>query len=488
MTASSLKEKTAKGILWGGFSNGMQQLLNLLFGIFLARLLTPADYGMVGMLGIFSLIASSLQESGFTAALVNKKEAKHEDYNAVFWFNILMATTIYLLLFLCAPLIARFYNQPLLVPLARYSFLSFLISSSGIAHSACMLRNLMVKQRAIASLIALSISGITGILLAWQGWAYWGIATQTLVFISVNTALCWYFSGWCPTFRWNFAPIREMFAFSSCLLVTNIFNHINNNLFSILLGRFYSEREVGYYNQASKWSSMGHLSILGMMNGVTQPVFARTTEDKERQRQIFRKMLRFVSFVSFPAMLGLGLIAPELIVIAVTEKWLPSVPIMHILCVGSAFIPLTSLYQQFIISRGKSRLFMWNTISVCSVLLLVSLCTYRYGIHAMLLAYVAINAGWLFVWHYFAWREIRIKLSHALADVLPYAVAAAATMLVSGWLAGGISSIVVRLLAKIGLAVAVYVAIMWLCRSATFRESASYLLHWKKFEGDDGDR
>ena len=184
----SLKEKTAKGLFWGGFSNGIQQLLNLLFGIFLARLLTPSDYGMVGMLAIFSLIASSIQESGFTAALVNKKEVTHNDYNAVFWFNAAISLSLYLLLFLCAPLIADFYDTPELTPLARYSFIGFFIASLGISHSAYLLRNLMVKQRALSSVIGLTVSGITGVTLAYFGFSYWGIATQSIVYVTINTA------------------------------------------------------------------------------------------------------------------------------------------------------------------------------------------------------------------------------------------------------------------------------------------------------------
>ena len=148
----SLKEKTAKGLFWGGFSNGIQQLLNLLFGIFLARLLSREDYGMIGMLSIFSLIAGSLQESGFTAALTNKREVRHQDYNAVFWFSSAMGFTLYVVLFFCAPYIAKFYDNPALTPLARYSFLGFFISSLGTAQSAYMFRNLMVKQKAVSTL------------------------------------------------------------------------------------------------------------------------------------------------------------------------------------------------------------------------------------------------------------------------------------------------------------------------------------------------
>ena len=169
MAEQSLKDKTAKGLFWGGLSNGIQQLLNLVFGIFLARLLTPADYGMVGMLTVFSLIAGSLQESGFISALINKKDIKDEDYNAVFWFSILTSLLLYTILFFCAPLIAKVFHQPELTPLARYSFLGFVITGTGTAHSAYLYKNLMVKQRSILNITAQIISGTAGVILAYNG-------------------------------------------------------------------------------------------------------------------------------------------------------------------------------------------------------------------------------------------------------------------------------------------------------------------------------
>ena len=168
----SLKEKTAKGIFWGGLSNGIQQLLNLLFGIFLARLLSPADYGMVGMLTVFSLLAGLLQESGFTAALTNLKKAEHRDYNAVFWFCAGLSCLLYTLLFFAAPLIAHFYHTPEITPLARFVFLGFVCAGLGIVPSAYMFCNLMVKQRAISQITGLIVAGFTGITLAYFGFAY----------------------------------------------------------------------------------------------------------------------------------------------------------------------------------------------------------------------------------------------------------------------------------------------------------------------------
>lgn len=232
--AESLKEKTAKGLFWSGINNGAMQLLNLIFGIVTSRILNDTDYGMIGMLSIFSLIAASLQESGFTSALANKKEIRHEDYNAVFWFSSAISVTLYLILFFCAPLIADFYDNENLIPLARYAFLGFVISSLGISQNAYLFRNLMVKQKTIASISGLAVSGIVGIIMACLGCSYWSIATQSIVYISVLNICLWSFSPWRPTLKFSFKPLKGMVNFSAKLMITNIFNHINNNLFSII--------------------------------------------------------------------------------------------------------------------------------------------------------------------------------------------------------------------------------------------------------------
>ena len=226
MSESSLKEKTAKGLFWGGFSNGAQQLLNLAFGIVLGRLLDASDYGMVGMLTIFSAIASALQEGGFVSALTNRKEVCHKDYNAVFWFSILCSITIYILLFFAAPLIADFYKIPELIPLSRFSFLGFVIASMSIAPRAYLFKNLKIKETTLISISSLGISGTVGILLAANGFAYWGMATQSITFVTVMTILNFYFSHWRPKLEFDLKPIREMIGFSSKLIITNIFNII----------------------------------------------------------------------------------------------------------------------------------------------------------------------------------------------------------------------------------------------------------------------
>ncbi len=476
MGKQSLKERTAKGLLWGGLSNGAQQVLNLFFGVFLARLLSVEDYGMVGMLSIFSLIAGSLQESGFIAALANKREVFHRDYNAVFWFSAGLGACLYGVLFCCAPLIARFYGVPELVPLARYSFLGFFVASLGVAPSAYLFRHLLVKQKAVAVTAALAVSGTVGVGMAYFGFAYWGIATQSIVYVATVNVFYWSFVPWRPAFSFHFAAVKELFAFSSKLVVTNVFNHLNNNLLSVLLGRFYTGQEVGFFTQANKWNSMGHSLVSGMVNSVAQPVLSGVSDDEARQRRVFRKMLRFTAFVSFPAMLGLALIAPELIAIAITDKWLPSVPILQTLCIGGAFLPLIHLYSNLIISKGKSNVYMWNTVCLGIVQLLVLLWLSPFGIRTMVPVYVAIGIAWLPVWHYFVWKEIRLSGWDALKDILPFAVLAAGVLVATYYVTRGISNPYLLLVGKIVTAALLYATTMWLSGSVTFRESWDYVM------------
>ena len=474
-----LKEKTAKGLFWGGLSNGVQQLLNLIFGIFLARLLTPADYGMVGMLAIFSLIAATLQESGFTAALANKKEVSHRDYNAVFWFSVLTGCTLYLLLFFASPLIAAFYEIPELTALARYSFLGFLISSFGVAQNAYLFRNLMVKQKSISLIVALLVSGCVGVTMAYFGFAYWGIATQSIVYIATINLCYLYFSPWRPTFNIDFSPIRSMFVFSSKLLLTNIFKHLNDHILTIILGKYYSDKDAGYFSQAHKWNYMGHSLISGMVNGVAQPVLVSTGDERERLQRVFRKMLRFTAFIAFPAMWGLALIVPELIPIAITDKWLPCVPILQILCIGGAFIPIITLYTNMIISRGRSDIYMFGTIAIGLIQMLVMWLLHPYGMQHMVVVYVILNSCWLLVWHYFVWCEIKLSLLSALKDLLPFAVITAMVLFATYHLTACIANAYLLMLSKIAVAALLYMGIMWLSGAKIFKESIQFLFKRK---------
>jgi len=479
--AESLKEKTAKGLLWGGLSNGLQQVLGLLFGIILARKLSQADYGLVGMLAIFSAIAACMQEGGFIAALNRKKEVTQRDYNAVFWMSILTSIFFYLLFWFTAPLIAEFYNEPRLVSLARYSFLSFLFVSFSIAPRAYIFRNMMVRQSSIIALVSMALSGIVGIVMAYEGYAYWGLATQTIVFTFSVSVLNYWFSGWRPSFHIDLRPIKEIIGFSSKLIVTNIVTAVNTNYLSVLLGRFYDATDVGNFTQANKWNTMGHSLITNMLYSIAQPVLTKTENDVERQKQVFRKLLRFTAFISFPAMFTLSLISQEFIVILITEKWLESASILRVLCLAGAIMPISYLFSNLLISRGHSSTYMWCSIGLCLAQLAGIGLSVSYGIHHMVMVFAIINIVWLGIWFIFSHHEIRLTVREAFSDIAPYAFLSASIVIGAYFLTKGISNIYLSLITKVLLVGVVYCAALWLLGSTIFKETVLFITK-KKIE------
>ncbi|MDR1436917.1 MAG: oligosaccharide flippase family protein, partial [Candidatus Symbiothrix sp.] len=244
MAESSLKQKTAKGLFWGGINSGAQQVLAVAFGIYLARTLNADDYGLVGLLAIFTGIASTIINSGFSVALTNKQDAKHEDYNAVFWFSFFSGIILYFALFFSAPLIAAYFERPELINLSRVLFTTFFIGGLGIVPYTLMFKNLMTKHQAIIEIISISVSLLTGVFLAAKGFSYWALAVQSLVQVFLATALRFIVLPWRPTLTFRFSPLKSMFPFSIKILFTGIFMQISANIFSVLLGKIYNATQV----------------------------------------------------------------------------------------------------------------------------------------------------------------------------------------------------------------------------------------------------
>ena len=427
----SLKDKTARGLFWGGMNNGVQQLLGLAFGIILGRLLDPSDYGMTAMLAVFSVIANELQSSGFKTGLINLREPRHEDYNAVFWFNIVAGALIYAVLFLAAPLIARFYGNPALIPLSRYVFLGFVFSSFGMAQSAYLTKQMQIKQIAKCGMTATLTSSLVSVAMAAMGFGYWALATQYLMYIAVNTLLLWCFSAWRPTLSpltSHLSPLKKLFPFSFRIMLSAIFTQLNANIMNLLLGRFYGEANTGHYNQAYQWSSKCFLLVGNMLKQVDQTVLVGLREERERQLSVLRKMVRFTAFISFPLLFGLAIVSHEFIMLAIGEKWAFAASLLPLLCLCGAFMPLSTLLTDSVISQHRSDIYLWSTIAlgVLQIALMVGL--WRQGIMVMVVAYTLLNIAWMFVWHFFVRRLMGYRLTDFLKDILPFALAAAFVM------------------------------------------------------------
>lgn len=472
----SLKEKTAKGMFWGGLNNGIQQFTGLVFGIILGRLLSPGDYGLMAMICIFSLIATALQNSGFTAALANLKTPQHRDYNSVFWFNIIVGLLLYALLFACAPLIAGFYHDERLTSLCRYAFLSIVASCFGTAQSAYLFKNLMVQQQAKAGITAILVSSTVGVTMAALGMGYWSLATQTIVYISTNTIMVWHFSPWRPTTDIDFGPVRRMFRFSCKILATTIISHINTNVLNILLGLRFSARDTGYYNQAYQWDSKCYYLVQGMVQQVAQPVFADLNGESGRQLNAMRKMVRFTAFISFPLLFGLALVSEEFIVLAITEKWLPSAHLLRVLCIGGAVMPLCTLLSNMVISKGRSGTYLWCTVSLAAIQIAIMATIWPWGIRVMVVAHAALNILWLFVWHHFAGRLTGYSFPMFLRDMLPFALAAAGVMTATGLATSWIATLWLLLPARIVLAAALYYIVMRVVGADILSECTDFIV------------
>lgn len=475
----SLKERTAKGLLWGAVNNVTSQLLSVAIGIVLGRLLSPAEYGMVGMLAIFTAIAGSLQESGFTAALTNMKQATHRDYNAVFWFSTLMSVALYGVLYLSAPLIAAYFRQPGLVPLSRLVFASLLMAGLGTAHAAYMFRNMMNREKALIGFAALTGSGIVGIALALGGYSYWSLAWQQFAYITIVNLGRLLYVRWHPSLHVDLSPIRRMFGFSSKILLTNIMNQANSNLLSFVFGRLFTAGAVGSYTQAAKWNLMGHSLITGTIQQVAQPVLASINDEENRQLKVFRKMLRFTAMLSMPALFGLGLIA-DFIVLLLGDHWADSVMLLRILCVSGAFMPIHTLYQNLFISHGRSDTYMWCTAAqIAAQLAVIVAFSTRGGLGLMVTAYTVLMVSWTAVWQLLAHRLTGLRLRDVLKDILPFMLAAIGCTAAAYVGTADISQPALSIALRILITAVLYILVMKISGAKIFDECIQFLFHRK---------
>ena len=346
--SESLKQKTAKGLFWGALNSGTTQILNLIIGIILARHLTKADYGIIGILTIFIAIASDLQSAGFTQGLINIKRPTARDYNSVFSFNVCMSVLMYSVLFFSAPFIAEYFHQPCLVSVSRVVFLTFFISSLGIAHGGYMAKNMMNRELAIIGALALILSGAVGITLALLDFAYWSLAWQQVTYmIVVNIGRYYYVRDWRPRLSLDFGPVRLMAPFALKILVTKILNTLSANILTPIFARWFTIHQVGSYTQAFKWNTMAYSLVANTVGQIAQPVLVETDRS-----EAFRKMLRFTCFISMPLMFGFALVGREFILITIKEEWLECVPLLQALCISGAFMPIHTMYQNLAISHG----------------------------------------------------------------------------------------------------------------------------------------
>ena len=328
----------------------------LLVAIVTARLLTPTDFGYIGALALFTILSNTLVESGFTAALVRRQNNTNADYCAAFYVNITLSIIFYLLLYFFAPTIAHYFKMPELVALSRFLFIAIIINSFGIIQTIILTKELRFKPMSMANLIAVTLSGIITITLAIKGYGYWAIAWQQITQVLFRVLILWIVSKWRPTSKPNFTVIKELFAFSSFLLVTSVITNSMRYVYNFFIGPRYTSAQLGYYAQAYKFHQIPATVISSTLTGVAYPVIASLNDDKGRQMLYLRKIIRIAAFITFPVMIGLYLMAHNIFAVVLSEKWIPAVPYFQTLMIAAMIMPFINLSLNTITAIGRPRL------------------------------------------------------------------------------------------------------------------------------------
>jgi O-antigen/teichoic acid export membrane protein len=416
----SLKSKTIHGVFWSLLDRGGRQGIQVVISIILARLLLPEQFGVIAMLTIFMAIAQSFIESGFGQALIQKKDATHVDECSIFYFNILVGILAAGLMCLAAPWIADFYKQPLLTPLTRVLSLNLIISSFGLVQTALLTKHIDFKTQLKVSIIAMIASGTIGVTMAYRGFGVWSLVAQSLSSNLFRTALLWLFQRWRPAWAFSFASLRTMFSFGSKLLLSGLLDTVFQNIYLVVIGKIFTAADLGFYSRAKSCTRLSTENLTRSISRVTFPVFSSIQDDNGRLRRGVQKALTTLNFLNFPLMIGLLVTAKPLVLFLLTEKWLPCVPYLQLLCVMGLIHPLHVINLNLLKAKGRSDLFFRLEV-LKKILVVISITlTYRWGIQAMIYGQIGVSLLAYYLNSYYSGKLIGYPLKEQVFDLAPY--------------------------------------------------------------------
>jgi len=355
---TGLRYKTVKGVIWTSMESGGQFLIQFIITIVLARLLSPQDFGVIAMLVIFTELSKVIIDSGYSQALIRKKDADQRDFSSIFYLNILIAIIIYFLFFSISPWIADFYHYSELKNIARVVFVSFVINSLGIVPNAIIVRNLNFKILAKRTLLSSILSGIFGIILAYHGFGVWSLVFQTLMASLLRVILIWNYSKWKPSGSISYQPIKSMFGFSGNLMISGVLDVIVSNIQSLIIGKYYTKNDLGYYSQAKRLQTIPSYSIVTVIQTVIYPILSRIQDENERLRNSYRKVISVAVLFVFPLMFLFIGISDNLFYVVLSKKWMPAVAYFRPLCLMGALYPMYSINLNIFKVKGRSDLFL----------------------------------------------------------------------------------------------------------------------------------
>ena len=435
-----MKSDAKRSVLWSGIQNIAHQGVNFIITIIIARILTPEDYGLVAMLTIFFALAQAFIDSGLSGALIQKKDCTEKDYNSVFVFAVGVAILLYLILFICAPLIAKLYNNDLLVSLSRVYLFSLVINAIGIVPMTIMHKNLEFKEYAYITIGIDLLAGGTAVVAAYAGMAYWALVFQIIVSSSLSTLAFFIATKWKPSFVFSIGSFKEMISFGFPVMLTSIVHAIYNNIYSLVIGAKYESKELGLYNRAYTFSNLIPMTFSNFSMRAMFPVLARIQDNTEELKKKVLEMLHLSLFVVVPINVYLAFNCHDVIKIVLGEKWLDLVPYFTILCVACLSYVYTNLHMTVFKTIGKTRnLFISETVRKALGLGTIAI-TAPFGVLIMvygLLIYSIVDVliSSFFLYHSFS-ISVASQIKESITPVLFSCTAGALCWLVASLLSG----------------------------------------------------
>lgn len=471
----SLKNKTVKGIVWSSIERFSVQGIQFLVMIVMARLLTPKDYGLVGMVAIFIAVAQSLVDSGFSQALIRKQNRTETDNSTVFYFNIVVGILLYLVLFAIAPLVADFYDSPELTALMRVICLSVVFNSFVVVQRALLTVNIDFKTQAKASLTAAVVSGVIGIGMAYSGFSYWSIVAQQLVNLGLNTLLLWIFTRWRPRWIYSWGSFRELFTFGSKLMVSGLLDVVYRNMYLLVIGKVFTASSLGYYTRAQQFAEFPSSNLTGIMQRVTYPVLCQIQDDDERLAQIYRRFLRLSAFLIFPLLVGLSAVAEPFVLLLLKEQWLFAATLLQIICFAMMWYPIHAINLNLLQVKGRSDLFLRLEIIKKAIAVLILCVTIPMGLIAMCVGQILSSLIALIINTNYTGKLIQVGFLRQMRDLLPTLLLSLSMWGVVYGITSCLSGIILQLIVGIIAGMVYYIALSALFHFPELKELYSII-------------
>lgn len=419
---TSLKQKTATGLKWSSLERFSSQGISFLINIIIARILSPSDYGIIGMISIFIAISSVFVAGGFGAALIRKQNRTDIDFSTVFYYNIVVSIFFYVLLFITAPFIAKFYNTPILSLIIRIVGLNVVIGALGAIQSTILNIAIDFKTQTKISVITLIITGTIGISMAYSGYGVWALVFQGLSAALISTGLLWVFVGWKPKWVFSYGSFKELFGFGSKLMLSGLLNAIYENIYQVVIGKKFTSADLGFFTRAKGLVQLPSSNITNIIQRVTFPVLSEMQNDTKKLTRNYHKLLKMSAFVIFPLMMLLCGISEPLVRILLTDKWLPAVPLVQVLCFSYMFYPIHAINLNLLEVKGRSGLFLRLEIIKKVLITVVLFASAPFGVLVMCYGTILTSILALIINTYYTGKLIQIGFLRQIKDILPILV------------------------------------------------------------------